>query len=180
MPEMYLRHPNGRLFYMLKTFTVKQIDFMRREILRQFKQGHYGKGTKNLVAFTGFWLLANGVADASKEALVGMFGGGADFDIADNAVENMLQLVVWSRYMGAQTMREGPGGAAMDFLFPPTNYIDNVFLGVTQGDLPKALEPVPIVGKLIYKAARKQEKRAGQLRRRGAVGSRDRFRSKVR
>lgn len=31
MPEAYLNNPNGRMFYMLKTFTLKQMDALRRE-----------------------------------------------------------------------------------------------------------------------------------------------------
>lgn len=158
MPEMYLKHPGGRVFYMLKTFTIKQIDFMRRNILREFANGHYIRGTKNLAVFSGYWLLANGTADGLKATVTG-----ADFDISDAMVENTLQLFAWSRYMGYQTMREGPWDAAIQFLAPPMNLINNVFLGIARGDYPKALEPVPLVGKLIYKADRAKKERIKKL-----------------
>ena len=37
MPLKYLKHPNGRVFYMLKTFTIKQFDVMRRDGIHLMK-----------------------------------------------------------------------------------------------------------------------------------------------
>ena len=161
MPERYLRHPNGRIFYMLKTFTVKAVDFMRREIIEQFTKGNYGKGTRNLTMLTGAWLLMNGSADGLKTVVTG-----EDFDVTDNMVENLIQMSGFSRYTGSKAFKEGPATAMADFFMPPTSYVDNVFIGLTKGDLPKAIEPIPIVGKIIYKAARAQDKKRGALQKR--------------
>lgn len=164
MPQKYLEWKSGRLLYMLKTFTVKQIDFMRRNIIQEFAKGNVTKGTKNLAAFTGFWLLANGTADGLKAVMTG-----SDFDIPDNMVENVLQMVAWSRYQSLQTAKEGPMTAAVEWLMPPTNFIDNIYLGITQGDVAKLVEPIPIVGKYIYKASRAQEQQTKALRSRGGI-----------
>jgi hypothetical protein len=142
MPQKYLSHPNGRVFYMLKTFTIKQVDFMRREIIQQFAKGHYVRGTKNLAAFTTFWLLANGTADGLKTVLTG-----EQFDVADNVVENMLQMVAWSKYSSLKTAKEGPMSAALDYIMPP-----------------KLIEPIPFVGKIISKAIRAQERQKKRIR----------------
>ena len=159
MPLKYLQKPNLRLMYMLKTFTIKQLDFMRREIFSQFAAGHYAKGTKNLAAFTSFWLLANGTADALKTVITG-----EQFDITDNMAENMLQMVAWSKYMGTKMEQSGPFAAGLEWLLPPTNYVDNIFVGAMGNNKEKILEPIPFVGKVLYKRLRERKKRAARMR----------------
>lgn len=153
MPKFYLDHPNLRVLYMLKTFTIKQVDFMRREIFRKFNEGKYGEASKNLAAFTTFWMMMNGTADGLKSVLTG-----DEFDINDNMVENLMQLTVWSRYSNEQALKEGYGQAVINFVAPPVPFIDKPTLAVTRGDPLLALEPVPIVGKVISKRMQNAQK----------------------
>ena len=39
MPEYYLKAGNGRVFYMLKTYTLKQMDVFRKEVWHTMKNG---------------------------------------------------------------------------------------------------------------------------------------------
>lgn len=48
MPQAYLNNPNGRVLYMLKSFTLKQIDVVRREAYDEIKKGNWKQGAKNL------------------------------------------------------------------------------------------------------------------------------------
>lgn len=160
MPKFYLDHPNMRVAYMLKTFTVKQLDFMRREIFRKFNEGKIGEGTKNLTTFVVFWTLMNGAADKLKSVMTG-----DEFDVTDNMVDNMLQLMVWSRYSNEKAHREGIYQSIAEYLLPPAPYIDKPFLAVIQKDPTKALEPVPIGGKIVAKAIRNRQKNMDKLRR---------------
>lgn len=159
MPKFYLDHPNGRVLYMLKTFTVKQLDFMRREIFRKYSEGKIGEGTHNLVAFTSFWILMNGAADGLKAALTG-----DEFDVTDNMTDNMLQLMLWSRYSNERAHREGIYQAITEYVTPPAPYIDKPFLAIMRDDPSLALDPVPIVGRIISKKLKNKEKEMEGLR----------------
>lgn len=159
MPKFYLDHPNGRVFYMLKTFTIKQVDFMRREVARKFAEGKYYEGGKNLAYFTSLWVLANGSADYFKAALVG-----EPFDMSDNAVDNIMQMMLWSRYSEAKFQREGAGEAIKDFFAPPTPFLDKPTQALVREDPYLALEPIPIVGKFIAKRHKEQKARAEALK----------------
>lgn len=159
MPKAYLDHPNGRVFYMLKTFTVKQLDFMRREILRKFAEGKYVEGGKNLAYFATLWTLMNGTADGLKAAMVG-----EPFDVTDNAVDNLAQLMLWSRYSEAKFQREGAGEAIKDFLAPPTPFLDKPTQAWVRDDPMLALEPIPIVGKLLVKSQKEKQRRMEALK----------------
>jgi len=53
MPLKYLQSPNGRVLYTLKTFTVKQLDFMRKQIVDEAAKGNHLKAAKNFAKFSG-------------------------------------------------------------------------------------------------------------------------------
>lgn len=161
MPKWYLDHPNGRVLYMLKTFTIKQVDFMRREIFRKYREGHPIQATKNLAMFASFWMLMNGGADKLKTLLTG-----EEFDVTDNMLDNMMQLMVFGRYSKDQAMKEGLWAAITEYITPPAPYADTagqILFGTKEPTA--AIELVPIVGKVISKNIKSREKQREKLRR---------------
>lgn len=161
MPEKYLKNPNGRIFYMLKTFTMKQLAFMKREIFDEFANGNKGAGTKKLLGFTGAWLLANGTADALKDVVR---GNNPAETIPDNVVENLVQMTGLSKYTWQMSAKEGPVTTAYDFLMPPVPIVDDVFKAAVTKDPTKALKAVPYVGNIIYQRHKTQTKRTAARR----------------
>jgi len=149
MPEMYLNHPNGRVFYMLKTFTIKQFDLMRREIIQESMHGNKAKAAQNAVKFATLFGLVNASADALKGALAG-----DEIKIDDIMVNNVARLVGLSRYTTQQMAKDGAGQILFEMILPPTSVVDKPIQAIQRGDITKALEPVPIVGKLIAKRLR--------------------------
>ena len=52
MPSVYLEAGNGRIFYMLKTFTLKVFDVFRNEVFHKIRTGNKAEkiqGLKNLI-----------------------------------------------------------------------------------------------------------------------------------
>lgn len=143
MPEKYLNHPNGRVFYMLKTFTIKQFDIMRREIFQEAAKGNTAKAAKNAANFAILFGMINGGADAFKD-----FISGKDVEITDSMVENLVKLVGVSRYQTSKMSTEGPMQILLETILPPVPFIDKPAQALLQGKPEKALEPIPIVGKL--------------------------------
>jgi len=74
MPEQYLKAGNGRVFYMLKTYTLKQFDVFRREVYNTFKNGDSQQkieAVKKLAYLSGLIVLSNAGADEIKDWMLG-------------------------------------------------------------------------------------------------------------
>lgn len=98
VPEQYLKHPNGRIFYALKTWTLKMFDTVRTEGLEQMTKGATKaekiQGAKNLVAMTTL-LTMSGVATGTIKDFI----NGKEFNPTDNAMGSMLQIAGLNRYL---------------------------------------------------------------------------------
>ena len=71
MPKAYLNNPNGRLFYMLKSFTLKQIDVVRRNVVQQWKKGNKAEAIKNATALAAYLSTLNLGTKVVKDLLKG-------------------------------------------------------------------------------------------------------------
>tara|TARA_R110002020_G_scaffold1783_1_gene8185 strand:+ start:1127 stop:4768 length:3642 start_codon:yes stop_codon:yes gene_type:complete len=133
MPAGYVGAGAGRLFYMLKTFTIKQFDVYREagldeinEGLKKYSEGQRAKGVKQasdgmkkLVGLATVFAAANAGTDVIKDTLYGR-------PIKpDELVENnLLRLVFINRYLKYKAERDGIGRAVFEFALPPTAVFD--------------------------------------------------------
>jgi len=119
MPQVYLDNPRGRVFYQLKTFTVKQLDAFRREGIDEIAKGNVRRGITQLVKLMGFFYLANFPVDWIKDWLYGR-----EPDMTDVMVDNLWKLGGLSRY-NLYFARENPNFmAAAKIIMPPAPYIE--------------------------------------------------------
>jgi len=154
MPEMYLKSGNGRIFYMLKTWTLKMLDAFRNEAFHTMKEDKVD-GLKNLFRLGGFLFLMNATADTIKD-----FISGREIKADDIAVDNIAKLVGFSRYTVTQIQKEGLGSALTEQLQPPLPTLDNISKDIA--DLYKDFDEsaninklrtvgeIPIGGRLYY------------------------------
>lgn len=117
-PEFYLRHPNGRVFYMLKTFTLKQIDAFRREALTQIVRGNAkqkAEGFRNLIHLAGLLYIIGVPVDWLKDWIMAR-----DPQLSDIAIDNVFKLLGVNRWNLWQ-FRESrnPVQAALLLVAPP-------------------------------------------------------------
>ena len=151
MPQKYLDAGNGRLFYMLKSFTLKQFDVYRNEVFQKIKSKDKAtklEGLKNLVRLSFFFVLANAGADELKDLVLGR-----KTDLEDRVTDNILRLFGVSKFVTWKARTEGIGSAAVKQILFPVKFIDAITRDVvTAGDEKglQALASVPIVGKLAY------------------------------
>jgi len=157
MPIGYLRGGNGRVFYMLKTFTLKQLDLYRREIFDNLASGNVRKtatGMKNLVSLGAALMLMGMGTDALKDLLLGR-----EIDLDDLVMDNILKTSGFTKYQIYQSRRDGVMNTFWKTLFvPPIGApIDDLSRDLTalaNGDKgPEDLEiwqHVPIGGKFYY------------------------------
>ena len=158
MPKHYLTHPNGRIFYMLKTFTIKQMDIMRRTALDDIAAGRIGKGSKQLAIHVGALTAAGMSVDGIKDAIRGRK---TDWD--DKVVSSFWRNFGTSQHMLEKIKGGNITGAAGQLILPPFSIVDTgvkdmINLGKsfnsTRGDNTSptwdTLKNVPTVGRLTY------------------------------
>jgi hypothetical protein len=160
-PEFYLRHPNGRVFYMLKSFMLKQIDSFRRESISLIVRGNAKQkatGFKNLIHLAGLLYIVGLPVDWLKDWIMGR-----DPQLGDLAVDNVFKLLGVNRWNIWQFReRKNPLEAAMLLVTPPAPFLQyplldagNVAKKIAEGE---DIEPgnfeswrmLPFIGSPIY------------------------------
>ncbi len=153
MPQKYLSGGNGRLFYMLKSFTIKQIDIFRRESFDLIAKGQIAKGLSNLIRLGSAFIIANASADTVKNLVLGR---PMDFD--DLVWDNILRMVGFSKFQIYKARVEGVGSAFYTSIRPPTKLIDSISKDsakIANSDLDglenlETIQSLPFIGKLYY------------------------------
>ena len=151
MPQRYLTSGNGRVFYMLKTFTIKQFDIFRNEAIHKITHGDSAEkiqGMKNLVKLAMFFVLANAAADELKDFVLGR-----KTDFSDRVMDNVLRLAGSSKFVTWTARTEGIGSALSKQILPPFKFIDSASKDIYNAGDDKGLEltgSIPLLGKLAY------------------------------
>jgi hypothetical protein len=160
-PEAYLRHPNGRIFYMLKTFTLKQIEAFRREGLDLIVKGSPAQkmeGMGRLMKLAGLFYLINIPVDWIKDFIMGR-----DPQMDDLMVDNLFKLMGFSRWhVWNFRYRQNPLETAALLVLPAAPFIQYPFMdmqdAIKQISKGEDIEPgqfntwriLPIVGSPFY------------------------------
>jgi len=154
MPKAYLMNPNARIMYMLKTFTIKQLDVIRREIYDQIKKDPK-KWLKNLVSLAGALMIFNGTADILKNLLLWR-----DFERPDMILDNIIRLFWFSKYQVYKAKTEWIVPFLQSVFLPPTSLIDYPIKDIVKAtssakwlefSRAKSFQLIPYVWKLYYR-----------------------------
>lgn len=168
MPERYLTMKNGRIIYMLKSFFIKQLSFLRRNILEELAKGNTTKGVTNAAIFAGYWNLTGTGVDLAKQTMIDLFAGtDTPIQISDAMVENTLQMIGINKYQQARAAREGPVSTIIDFLIPPVPFVDDISVSIVQDKPEQAWRAVPYFGPIVTKAIKSKKKQRARISRFG-------------
>jgi hypothetical protein len=155
MPKAYLTAGNGRVFYMLKTFAIKALNSIIREVKTDFKAGHPDKAARKLVGLVVALSLSGAAADELKDLLLGKTS-----EVKDNVVDNMFQLLMLNKYNLARGLKTDSFVTGMVHgLIPPVRFADDFVTDLyaaasTEKDFKfKSLKDVPFVGKVAWSHA---------------------------
>lgn len=169
MPEAYLRAKNGKIFYMLKSFTLRQLDIYRREGFAKIRKGMetgdkklVAAGLANTVRLAALWVVMGSSADYMKDFLKSLFGGSEIEDPEDYVIENLYKAFGLNKYTFDQINRpflgDTPVEAAFSMALPPTKTMNNLWYDFKDikkngwqdpNDL-KTIRSIPIGGELYY------------------------------
>lgn len=155
MPEAYLNAPNGRIFYALKSFTLKQLDLLRKRVVQEYRSGNKLKAGRNLAGYT---LLVGGMNGTVQETKDWMLGRGFTVeDVPDNSINHLLSLMMAGQYIQDRYLKQGDiAGAVVNTVTPPLQVLTDVSKDmvklIEEGDtLPeRTIKNLPVFGKLWY------------------------------
>lgn len=149
MPQKYLESPNGRILYSLKTFTLKQMDMLRRDIGQQWKKGNKKEAVRNLVAYSLLVPGANVTVDMAKDFLRGREVSATDLD--DRIVANIFKTFGASDYIMEKHFGKGKIATGIEqMVLPPIQWIDSVgtdLMNLVEGrPSTETVKELPLIG----------------------------------
>jgi len=151
LPRGYLKGGNARIFYMLKTFQLRQMDYIRAEAFHKMDQpGLKNKaiGMGRLISMVAVLGAMGVTADQLKDWVLGR-----KTDFSDRIIDNILKLAGLSKWTIYKARQEGFGSALMKTILPPAPIIDQLWKDVaTAGDRKgvESVQSIPLVGKPYY------------------------------
>lgn len=146
MPLTYLRSGNGRIFYMLKTFFIRRLDFYRNETFKLIKNPKTRKeGIRNLIKLTSAMIVMESGADVLINLLLGR-----ENTLNDMVVDNILKIVGFSSWNVKEAKKEGIGTALWNAVSPPVNIIDDVGKDIMKLKPARSVKHIPVFGKIYY------------------------------
>jgi len=160
MPRAYLNSPNGRIFYALKSFALKQLDIMRRDFADQVAKGNYKEGFTNLASYAASIGLAGGAVGTARDAIQTKELRLEQFD--DKVFETWMSLIFMNKYMRDRYLSEGEVGKALSNIVTPAIFsitdeagkamMDSIFQEEQQDSesFDKAIGKLPVIGKISY------------------------------
>jgi hypothetical protein len=158
MPERYLNSPNGRIWYALKSFTLKQIDVVRKNVVQEWNKGNKIKAVKAGTFLAGYLSIANAGTGIAKDLLVGREVSVEE--LPERAVWSMLGVYGLNSYAYERYLKQGNvGDAVVQYIAPAFNLINAAGYAATglipdvleeDVDYKKLIEPLPFIGKLAY------------------------------
>ena len=158
MPLKYLQVPNGRVFYNLKSFGIKQLDMIRNSVGDELKKGNYTEAAKLTASYLGIVTMGNATVQEAKNWMQGR-----EFDISrvpDNFIDQLMMTVMTSRYAVENNLKSGDFvGLVQETVSPPTTALANLGKdlfaaggGILSGEgVPaKTGRSVPLIGRAMY------------------------------
>jgi len=154
MPQLYLDIPNGRILYSLKTFTLKQWDVARRNVVQEYQKGNKKAAIGNALRLAGYLSAANVGTQTIKDFLLGK-----DIRLEDVPNKSMWALTgvyginqyTSERYFANGKFKDG----IINLIAPATPIFDSLgAVGIEVFDdnpnYSKYMRSIPAVGPMLY------------------------------
>jgi len=156
MPIWYLRHPNGRIFYMLKTWAIRQLNVIREDIAK----GNYGQATKFVAGLYASSLIAPEI----RQLMLSLFDAEKPLDpnntASDKALGALMRMLLLDKFSVKKSIDTGKAEPLASSLVPPaanmvTALLSDISNFIGGGDFGehewkgKSTRYIPIVGPIV-------------------------------
>lgn len=149
MPEIYVKHPNARAFYALKSWSIKILDVYRNDVLKTWKTNKT-KSVKNFIRLSAYLSVAGATTDQLKEWYDGKDSGET---FGDKVMANLFKIIMLSKYDLSTAKDEGIVTVITNKILPPTRFITDLSKDIATAGDDKGLYSVrniPLVGNEIF------------------------------
>jgi len=153
-PQAYLNNPNHRILYMLQSFTLKQLDLVRREVIQEFAKGNKKEAIKQAGLLAGYLTTANLGTQMTKDLILGRDVKAED--IPSKALWSLLGVYGANKYTTDRYWAQGDfKGGIINTLAPAAPLIEAAIGLASESfdadpNYAKLVKPVPVVGNLFY------------------------------
>ena len=199
MPAAYLNNPNGRVFYAMKSFMLKQLGLIRKDIVQEYRKGNTKQAVENATRYA----LIMGTANASVQDMRNYVKSGFDtegmtvqFDdlgefgetMSDAVIQSLFDIIFLSKYQQERHLETGNWGQFLQSQLAPASIGIADALGQAAVNLnsdtatdydkvAKLLNKIPPFGNVIYtflfggaeEFVEKKQKREEQSKRKEAL-----------
>tara|TARA_R110000751_G_scaffold307792_1_gene431613 strand:- start:40 stop:3786 length:3747 start_codon:yes stop_codon:yes gene_type:complete len=123
LPVAWHNHPNGRVFYALKTFTLKQLDFMRRDIVHEYAKGNKRDAVGKALMYLMLVPTGNLAVSELKNAV--KYQETTDLDGLGGAYSRQLAGLFGMQQRSIEKLASGNIGVALaEIVTPPLDLIE--------------------------------------------------------
>ena len=158
MPKMYLDYPNGRLFFALKSFALKQLTLLHNDVIKRGKGGDKKGAALALTRYAAMIGIAGGTVDEAKEV---MAGGSFDIEeIPEKVKDNLLSMMFLSKFAIGDISKGDFSSVVGDLVTPSVAPLEaaiqdtaRYYKGVPIGESEQPVNLIktsPIIGRIIY------------------------------
>ena len=132
MPAAYLNNPNGRVFYAMKSFMLKQLGLIRKDIVQEYRKGNTKQAIENATRYA----LIMGTANASVQDMRNYVKSGFDtvgmtvqFDspeefaetMSDAVIQSLFDIIFLSKYQQERHLETGNWGQFLQSQLAPAS-----------------------------------------------------------
>jgi len=158
MTEIYSKSAKARLLYQLKTYSIKLLDVYRHKIIRKMRTpGMRVEGFWELVKLTGALIALESTGDEIKDWLLGR-----KTTLKDQVIENLLKIVMLSKFTLRTAEQRGVGDAFLSLVTPTVSFLNHIgkdISKIAKNEKGKefiikeaeTLQDFPLVGKYYYR-----------------------------
>jgi hypothetical protein len=152
MPLKYLEVPNGRFLYALKTFGLKQLDVIRRDMIQQWNKGNRTEALRNAARYS----VLVGTAGATVDQVKGFMSGQPPSieELPDSFIEGLFKTFAAGEYMRKKYLSKGDAADyVVGLVTPPVDWMNAIggdIIGIASGekDIPdETLRQLPLIGR---------------------------------
>lgn len=147
MPEAYVKYPNARIFYSMKSYAIKVLDVYRNDVAKKWKDSP-ATATKNFIWLTSTLAMAGATGSQIRD-----WYNGKETKFSDNVMNSLLNLMLLSSYDVGQIGTDGIGKAILSKGLPATRLFDDIgrdLINAGDGKGVDSVRNIPVVGNEIY------------------------------